>query len=115
RLVAYDGRPVAKFSAGKASLAGAKQVFRSGDPEDDVLALRDERLDGEPLLRPVWRDGEPRTVFDMHEARELVRVQLEALPDALKEIPYTGELPRPRLSDALVTSGSSSAPSSRSR
>src|SRR5439155_10834675 len=65
KLVAYDGRPVAKFSTGKASLPGAKQVFRSGDPESDVLALRDERLDGEPLLRPVWRDGEPRTVFDM--------------------------------------------------
>lgn len=41
KLVAYDGRPVAKRSTGKATLPGAKQVFR-GPAFEDTLALREE-------------------------------------------------------------------------
>lgn len=41
KLVAVDGRPVAKLSEGKESLPGAKQIWRrAGTP--DVLARRDE-------------------------------------------------------------------------
>jgi nicotinate phosphoribosyltransferase len=116
KLVSYGGRPVAKFSTDKASLPGAKQVFRA---DGDVLALREERLAGDPLLRPVWRDGEPRVVFDLDEARERTRVEIEALPVEWKRLPYKGEPPGPRLSDELrvlaadVSAGRSSALPSR--
>ena len=57
KLVAYDGRPVMKLSAGKTSAPGAKQVYRG--PDGDVLALRDEPQPPghEPLLVPVMREG----------------------------------------------------------
>ena len=45
KLVAFDGRPVLKLSAGKATLPGAKQVWRRLDGDrfaGDVVALRDE-------------------------------------------------------------------------
>jgi nicotinate phosphoribosyltransferase len=58
KLVAYDGRPVAKQSAGKATLPGAKQVFR-GPGLDDTLALRDEEAPPgtTALLVPVIEGG----------------------------------------------------------
>src|SRR5665213_3388690 len=37
KLVAYDGRPVAKLSPGKATLPGPKQVFRSAHLQDCLL------------------------------------------------------------------------------
>jgi len=57
KLVEYAGRPVMKLSAGKATLPGAKQVYRG--PAGDVLALRAEPppADGRPLLVPVMRAG----------------------------------------------------------
>jgi nicotinate phosphoribosyltransferase len=57
KLVAYQGRPVMKLSAGKTSPPGAKQVYRG--PDADVLALRDEPPPAghEPLLEPVMREG----------------------------------------------------------
>jgi len=62
--VEYDGRPVLKTSAGKATWSGQKQVYRllrSGQGfAGDVLALRDEpAVPGtvEILLRTVMEDG----------------------------------------------------------
>ncbi len=57
KLVAYNGRPVMKLSAGKATLPGAKQVYRG--PAGDVLALREETPPPghQPLLRPAMRQG----------------------------------------------------------
>jgi nicotinate phosphoribosyltransferase len=59
KLVSYDGRPVAKLSEEKATLPGAKQVFRGSPTEGDVLALREEEPgpDAEPLLQPVMKGG----------------------------------------------------------
>lgn len=58
KLVAYDGRPVAKQSEGKATLPGAKQVFRRSGLKD-VIALRHEAPPGGawPLLEPVMLHG----------------------------------------------------------
>ena len=58
KLVAYDGRPVMKLSAGKMTLPGPKQVYR-GPAAGDLLALRDEPAPPgrQPLLIPVMRDG----------------------------------------------------------
>jgi nicotinate phosphoribosyltransferase len=60
KLVAFAGRPVCKLSPGKATLPGAKQIFR--DPAGtaaDVLALRDEPVPAgrHALLEPVMRRG----------------------------------------------------------
>lgn len=58
KLVCYAGRPVVKLSEGKATLPGAKQVFRApGRP--DLLALADEATPegAEPLLEPVMAGG----------------------------------------------------------
>jgi nicotinate phosphoribosyltransferase len=57
KLVAYDGRPVMKLSEGKATLPGAKQVYRGH--AGDILALADEPEPPgcEPLLLPVIQNG----------------------------------------------------------
>jgi nicotinate phosphoribosyltransferase len=63
KLVEYDGRPVMKLSAAKATAPGRKQVWRAvdgGGEHDDVVALRDEpgSPGAEALLEPVMRGGE---------------------------------------------------------
>jgi nicotinate phosphoribosyltransferase len=80
-------RGVAKHSAAKETLPGAKQVFRrfeDGAMTEDVVGTADEQLDGEPLLVPVMREG--RIVFaeTMEEMRERTRRSLAALPVALR-------------------------------
>jgi nicotinate phosphoribosyltransferase len=58
KLVEFDGRPVVKLSAAKATAPGRKQVWRG--PKEDMLGLRDEAAPGpnhEPLLEPVMRAG----------------------------------------------------------
>src|SRR5206468_11795827 len=65
KLVAYlrDGewRGVWKRSADKATVPGAKQVFRrrsASAMEADVIGAEDEALEGHPLLVPAMRGGE---------------------------------------------------------
>ena len=82
KLTEYDGRPVLKLSAGKASAPGRKQVWRG--PAGDLIALRDERSgppDGAPLLEPVMRGG--RRLADapsLADARERFRADLATVP-----------------------------------
>ncbi|HEU5160850.1 MAG TPA: nicotinate phosphoribosyltransferase [Streptosporangiaceae bacterium] len=88
KLVDYDGRPVMKLSAGKATLPGAKQVFRRPGFADRIAA-RDEppASDGEPLLAPVMSDGRrtgPAGTLDA--ARRRLREDLAALPRAARDI-----------------------------
>lgn len=83
KLVAYGRRPVRKLSPGKATLPGAKQVWRTPRIVEDILATRDEPgpAGHEPLLVPVMRNGErtgrPGT---LDEARACLARDLEALP-----------------------------------
>jgi nicotinate phosphoribosyltransferase len=58
KLVEVNGRPTAKWSEDKASLPGAKQLFRF--PDHDVLALAEEPCPpgAEALLLPVIRKGQ---------------------------------------------------------
>ena len=104
KLVEYDGRPVLKLSAGKATLPGRKQVWRRSPLEEDVLALREEAgpPGGEPLLVPVVRDGERLgPPGGLGRARRRLEDDLQALPpeafDLRKPVP-----PRVRVSDALL-------------
>ena len=54
-IVAVDGEPVAK----RGKLPGVKQAYRTPDGDHHVgLADRTGPDDGEPLLRPLLRDGE---------------------------------------------------------
>lgn len=101
KLVRYGGRDVIKASVGKESLAGAKQIFRTGDPTHDVLGLRDEPLEGRKLLEPVWRNGERPCSFDLGTARERASSELALVPDPLRRPDYVGPTPRPRVSEAL--------------
>lgn len=101
KLVAYEGRGVVKLSAGKRTLPGAKQVFRRGSPEQDVLALRAEHLDGEPLLRAVWRDGETLERDDVERMRERVTRELAALPPSWTDVLDPIEPRAPEVSAAL--------------
>jgi len=85
KLVAYDGRPVMKLSAGKATMPGPKQVFRG--PHGDVIALRDESPPAatEPLLMPVMHGGR-KTHFDsLTSARERFESDVRGLPEAAKQ------------------------------
>ncbi len=101
KLVAYEGRDVVKLSAGKRTLPGAKQVFRSGSPAHDVLALRDERLEGAHLLRPVWRDGVVLDREDLETVRSRVAGELATLPSAWTDVLQPISPRGPTVSDAL--------------
>jgi len=62
KLVRFDKRDIRKFSPGKMTLAGEKQVFRIRDENDmlkeDIIGLRDEKIPGAvPLLVPVIKKG----------------------------------------------------------
>jgi len=76
KLVAYDGLPRLKLSAGKETLVLPKQVFRRSDPVgryvEDVIALRGEPAPGpgwEPLLEPVMRGGVRARLPSVADAR----------------------------------------------
>lgn len=85
KLVAFDGQPVLKLSAGKATLPGAKQIWRTstdGHFAGDVIALRDEpaREGALPLLQPVMREGARLGHETLAEARERAATERAALP-----------------------------------
>jgi nicotinate phosphoribosyltransferase len=77
--------PTMKVTSTKQTDPGAHQVFRCGDR--DVVALWDEKLDGEPLLGEVMRDGE--VVVDLpslDEIRSRCRAAVAALPPDVRRI-----------------------------
>ena len=97
KLAAYDGRGRIKLSADKETLPGRKQVFRQRDAggiaRGDILARADERLDGEPLLEPVMRDGErlEAGMRTLAEAREHAARERERLPASLRGLQAPAE------------------------
>jgi nicotinate phosphoribosyltransferase len=104
-------RGVAKRSEGKATLPGAKQVFRrfeEGTMVEDVVGTAEERLEGEPLLVPAMREGEIVHAETLEEMRGRTRRSLDALPVALRS---RGEKPRYPVShsDALMEASRSIA------
>lgn len=87
KLTAYDGRPVMKLSAGKATQPGAKQIYRGSVA--DILALRDEpALPGhQPLLCPVMRHGHRLTQPEpIGDAQRRCAASLAWLPPAAKTL-----------------------------
>ena len=90
KLVKYDGRPVLKLSTGKISLPGEKQVFRLKDSlgrySGDVIALKDEHVDGgEPLLTVSMEGG--KIIDDppaLGEIRERFKEEFDCLDDEFR-------------------------------
>lgn len=106
KLVEYAGRGRMKLSTDKASLPGRKQVFRrfDGDLADgDLIALRDEPSDGEPLLREMMRNGRRLTSASpsLAESRVHAARQLAHLPSGRSLAPADTTTYPVRVSDAL--------------
>lgn len=98
KLQEYAGRPRRKRSSGKTTWPGRKQVYRRHDAtgvmDGDVLTLESDRQAGEPLLRPVMRNGAhvgPTETLD--EIRTRAQAQLAALPTPLKSLETSVEYP----------------------
>ena len=101
KLVEYDGRPRMKLSTDKRIYPGRKQVFRFTEGDEmrhDVIGVSDEDPGGEPLLRPVMREGRrlhARPPLDELRGEALRR--LERLPSRIRSLepadpPYPVEI-----------------------
>lgn len=105
KLVAYAGKPRRKRSEGKILWPGAKQLFRQYGPDGriarDILALKDEAVEGEAVLRPVMRAGRRLPEPTLARSRDLAREQLTRLPAELRELDCTEAL-RPDISPGLL-------------
>ena len=98
-----DWHGVWKRSADKATVPGAKQVFRAssvGTITGDVIGADDEDLDGERLLRPAMRGGEAIASESLEQIRERAAAQLASLPEELRR-PGGGAAYPVRYSDRL--------------
>src|SRR4030065_84945 len=81
-----DFSPIMKLSEGKATLPGRKQVFRFKDKKGffakDVIALADEKMEGEPLLAIVMENGKiTRALPSLGEIRAAASANLSKLPE----------------------------------
>ncbi len=93
-------RPTAKFSSGKQSWPGAKQIWRL--PGKDVIALAGEHVPGEPLLRQVLENGRRIGAPDpLEKARARAAESIRRLPPRLLDLEVVDPSPVER-SDALV-------------
>ncbi|GAA1804898.1 nicotinate phosphoribosyltransferase [Luedemannella flava] len=93
KLVDYAGRPVLKLSPGKATLPGAKQVYRAASAGvPDVIALRGEPAPAglRPILEPVMVGGVRLSPADpaaqVRAARERFEADLAWLPAAARRL-----------------------------
>ena len=106
KLTQFDTRPVRKLSEAKATLAGAKQVYRrssskTGQYVEDIISLREEPIDdAAPLLKPVMQSGrrlEPAPFLS--QTREAFQDRFKALPASFKA------LANPAIYPVLVSDG----------
>jgi nicotinate phosphoribosyltransferase len=97
KLVQYDGRPVLKLSTGKKTLLGEKQVFRTRTDAslvEDAIALRDEKLNGDPLLKSVMKHGNREQPPEpLKEIQARFKEEFAALADVHKAIERPAEFP----------------------
>ena len=81
--------PIMKLSKNKITLPGRKQVYRSknkiGEYEKDVIALAEEKVQGEPLLIKVMEKGKiSYKLPSLDEIRTNASKNLAKLPDGYK-------------------------------
>jgi nicotinate phosphoribosyltransferase len=106
KLQEYGGRACRKRSEGKTTWPGRKQVYRTFDGAGcmagDILALHDDRQEGEPLLHPVMRDGKRLDApMLLSTLRERTAGQLERLPEPLRTLDQAKKPFEVKISDAL--------------
>jgi len=102
KLVSYAGRPRMKFSSGKMTLPGQKQIFRvmqDGHASHDVIALYGESHEGSALMRQVMDHGKrlPDSTPDLVCVRDYCQKEIASLPKhylklGQAERPYPVEL-----------------------
>ncbi|HJV84374.1 MAG TPA: nicotinate phosphoribosyltransferase [Noviherbaspirillum sp.] len=98
KLVEYAGQACRKRSLGKVNWPGRKQVFRHYDAhglmQGDLLALPDEDVGGEALLRPVMRGGTLlQALPTLADIRSHAREQLARLPPSLYSLEPAPKFP----------------------
>jgi nicotinate phosphoribosyltransferase len=106
KLQEYAGLPRRKYSPGKATWPGRKQVWRRFDAEDrmagDILSTEDDAQSGEPLLIPVMRNGRrPSSSPSLAEVRARAERNLSRLPERLRRL-EPGGVYEVEVADALV-------------
>jgi len=90
--------PIMKLSEGKVTLPGRKQVYRfkdkKGNFEKDIIALTDEKVNGEPLLVKVMEKGEIiHDLPSLEEIRATAAVNLSKLPEKYQKLTNAPEYP----------------------
>ncbi len=80
-----------KLSEGKQTLPGRKQIYRIFNKADsylkDIIALENERVEGTPLLIPVFKDG--KLVYEkpaLNKIQEYAKENLARLPLQYRKI-----------------------------
>jgi len=91
KLQEYAGVPRRKLSEKKATWPGRKQVWRrygaDGRMEGDVLTIEGHDQAGEPLIKPVMKDGRRvRPVEPLMAIRERAKRELQRLPEPLRRL-----------------------------
>jgi nicotinate phosphoribosyltransferase len=90
KMTSYRCSGRMKTAPGKGMFPGRHQVFRlaAGEHGFDVLALRDEVLEGEPLLESVLHDETPLAAeaFTVAACRDRAQRSLAALPAAMRDL-----------------------------
>ena len=91
KLQEYAGRPCRKRSEGKATWPGRKQVYRyhtnDGRFDHDIITTHNDQLLGEPLLRPVMKEGHRlASLPGVTEIRHHAATQLGQLPESLRTL-----------------------------
>jgi len=83
--------PAMKLSKGKITLPGRKQVFRvrdsSGNFFEDIIALDDEKVEGEPLLvKVMWKGKITYNPIPLEAIRKRALENLSSLPEKYKKL-----------------------------
>ena len=91
KLQEYGAVARRKYSSGKATWPGRKQVWRrfraDGRMAGDTISLADDRQEGEPLLGPaMWEGRRIGPAQTLAQGRERVVRELARLPDALRRL-----------------------------
>jgi nicotinate phosphoribosyltransferase len=91
KLQEYAGRARRKRSEGKATWPGRKQVYRAYDADGamtgDILTLEGDPQQGDPLIRPVMKNGERlHSPLTLDEIRRHAAEELGRLPPSLREL-----------------------------
>ncbi len=97
KLMEYAGEPTMKYSSGKQTMPGRKQVFRrfqEGMMTGDTVSLRNSGVEGLPLLEHVLKEGR-RTGSSPSFAQitSHTRDQLRTLPVNLRGLESTASYP----------------------